>query len=319
MTVATATTGLPGQVARWAVRRMGPAGLAGNSFGCGICAAVWFGAGTRLGMLAGGVALCVSRLLLHLARRAAAREEHGSSPGGVAAGSWLARGGPVAAEFAVYAGLAAGAASAQAPQIWALASGAMILLALRQQAGLCRALTVAGGRVQQPGPDADHPGADPQGADHPGADPQGADPPGADPQGADHPGADHPGADPQGADHPGGGRPPGWLVAGRWLVALPAGARAVLISVAALAWGPRVALTALVGAGAVVVLAGLVRYARQPVAASPSRSAGSAAPAGSISEPPAAPLGSVTELRAVPAGSPSRLAACRDDGLAARW
>ncbi|MDR0345835.1 MAG: DUF5941 domain-containing protein, partial [Nocardiopsaceae bacterium] len=321
MTVAMATAGLPGQVARWAVRRMGPAGLAGNSFGCAICAAVWFGAGTRLGMLAGGVALCASRLLLHLARQAAARDERGSAldlarragardgsgsaldlawragardesgaaPGGAAEGSWLATGGPVTAEFAVYAGLAAGAPAAQSPQIWALASGAMILLALRQLAGLCRALTAAGA------PEQPRPGADPSGADPRGEDPPGADRLGRDRLGGDRLGGDRLGGDRLGGDRLGGDRLGGWLVAGRWLAALPAGVRAVLISVTALAWGPRVALTALVGAGAVVVLAGLVRYARQPAAeaGSPSR------PAGSISEPPIELTGSVSDLPAI--------------------
>jgi len=58
MTVTTAVAVLPRRVASWATRRaLARTSLTGIELGCGLCAAVWFTAGTSLAALAGGAAL----------------------------------------------------------------------------------------------------------------------------------------------------------------------------------------------------------------------------------------------------------------------
>ncbi|MFC4049429.1 DUF5941 domain-containing protein [Actinomadura syzygii] len=98
--------------AEWAARRgLGPDALAATSFAAAGLAAVWFSAGTRGGLLTGGLLLCASVVL-------------GAAPG---AGHEILDAGK---ELAVYAGLAAGGA-ASGEHVWWAATGAAALLSVR--------------------------------------------------------------------------------------------------------------------------------------------------------------------------------------------
>ena len=69
MTVAEAIGVLPRRMSGWAAQAsLAPNSLTGISVSLGVCAAVWFTAGTRWGNLIGAAALCGS----YLAGRAAA-------------------------------------------------------------------------------------------------------------------------------------------------------------------------------------------------------------------------------------------------------
>lgn len=214
MTMTMAVNGLPAGLARWAARRrLTPGALTGIGAACGGCAAAWFTAGTTAGTLAGGAALAAGCLVHGTARRV---RQLAPAPAVIgAAHGWLAAGCALAAELAVYAGLAAGAPASQQRGIWALATAALILLAFRQMAALCQDRP-AGGR-------------------------------------------------------PGQGNSSGLLptaarLAG-WLLALPPPARAALICVSALAWGPRVTFTSLLAAGTVAAVADVARHLTAPAAA----------------------------------------------------
>ena len=146
MTVATAVDVLPRRMAGWAARRsLAPNALTGIALACGLCAAAWFTAGTRLDAVAGGLALCAG----YLARRVRTQLVAAGGGAAVAAAStamsagfegWLASVGAAVGELAVYAGLAAGAWVTQRHGIWLLATEAAIMLSIRQVA-----------RVGQPG------------------------------------------------------------------------------------------------------------------------------------------------------------------------
>src|SRR5580692_3164802 len=135
MTVTTAVVVLPRRVAVWASRRA----LARNSLTGALCAAVWFSAGTPLSALAGGAALAGG----YLARRVGGQLTVGAFDG------WLAGACALAGELAVYAGLAAGAAPGQT-RVWALATAAGVLLAMRKVARLCRPARAAAGPPESP-------------------------------------------------------------------------------------------------------------------------------------------------------------------------
>lgn len=149
LVAALAVAPLAGRLARWAAAR----GLAPNAFtitalALALCAAAWFAAGSRSGLIAGAALLCVALPV----RQARARLPAGS-PVTTPFGGWLyAMSGPTA-EYAVYAGLAvAGAAGAAGKprQAWELATAAVIVLAVRQMTDACYA-SVAGPRPQAPG------------------------------------------------------------------------------------------------------------------------------------------------------------------------
>jgi len=73
MTVAEAVDNLPRRLAGWvAAQSLPPNSMTGISLALGLCAAVWFTAGTRPGNAAGAVALCGSYLVGRSARRLAA-------------------------------------------------------------------------------------------------------------------------------------------------------------------------------------------------------------------------------------------------------
>jgi len=139
---------LAGRIARWAAARaMTPNALTLAALALTLCAAAWFAAATRPGLIA-GAALLVAALPVRQARALL-------PAGGVAAaafGGWLDAVSGAAGEYAVYAALAVGwsASSPRPSQPWEFATAAMILLAARQMTEACHAWT-AGARQEMRG------------------------------------------------------------------------------------------------------------------------------------------------------------------------
>jgi hypothetical protein len=126
---------LASRIARWAAARtLAQTALATAAVALSVCAAAWYAHGTRSSLITGSV-LLVAALPL---RQAAA-----ISPSALA--DWLAAVPGAAAEYAVYAALAASWATARPHQAWVFATTAMVLLAVRQMTGACY-LSVAGTR-----------------------------------------------------------------------------------------------------------------------------------------------------------------------------
>src|SRR5437764_430763 len=129
-----------------AARGLAPNTLAIAAFALTGCAAAWFAAGSRSGLIAGALLLCAALPV---------RQARALLPaGGVAAaafGGWLDAVSGAAGEFAVYAGLAVGWSPARPRQAWELATAAMILLAVRLMADACYASAVPP-RPQMRGP-----------------------------------------------------------------------------------------------------------------------------------------------------------------------
>jgi len=120
-------------IVRWAARRrLSPSAITGMSIGLGVLAAVWFSAGNRVGMILGAALLFAAFLLDHVDGQLARylRSE-------TAFGAWLDAVGGRLAEFAVYAGLAAGAVGSRSPGVWELAVAALVLQSLRDMIGFC--------------------------------------------------------------------------------------------------------------------------------------------------------------------------------------
>ncbi|MFG2089268.1 MULTISPECIES: hypothetical protein [unclassified Spirillospora] len=115
-------------VARWAARRgLTPGAVSAIALAAAALAAVWFSAGTRGGLVAGALLLCVSLVLGHAGRGGADGLRAGrAGPSGGRPAAVLGR----AEEYAVYAGLAAGAA-ASGGGLWWAAIGAAALLSVR--------------------------------------------------------------------------------------------------------------------------------------------------------------------------------------------
>jgi Family of unknown function (DUF5941) len=177
MTVAEVVGVLPRRMSGWAAQApLGPNSLTGISVSLGVCAVVWFTAGTRWGNLIGAVALGGSYLAGRSARGLQDRE-----PGAAAAPAATARATPsgsaawparemvvsplgaavsasrlasvcaVVTECGVCAGLAAGGLAAGGPAagrigMWQLATTAVVLLAVSQLAVACGRRPFAGGR-----------------------------------------------------------------------------------------------------------------------------------------------------------------------------
>lgn len=192
MTVIQAVDRLPRRVAGWAATRaVAPNSMTGISLALGLCAAVWFTAGTRPGNAAGALALGGSYLVGRSARRPPAvgpptSRASSRPPGGLPASeptAWaktlsdsrLARAGATATEFGAYAGLAAGgpiaggifARSMQTAgpmagwsSIWPLAITAVIVVAVSQFAVACGSPTLLG-RPPEAAPGAAPPGGSP--------------------------------------------------------------------------------------------------------------------------------------------------------------
>jgi len=185
MTVAEVVGVLPRRVSGWAAQAsLVPNSLTGISVSLGVCAVVWFTAGTRWGNLIGAVALGGSYLAGRSARglqdpepgaaaapaatagarssSAGARSssaaawparEMAVSPLGAAVSeSRLASACAVVTECGVCAGLAAGGLAAGGPAagrigMWQLATTAVVLLAISQLAVACAGRPAGGGRL----------------------------------------------------------------------------------------------------------------------------------------------------------------------------
>jgi hypothetical protein len=144
---ALAVAPLARRIARSAAGRgLTPNALALAALALTGCAAAWFAAGSRSGLIAGAVLLCAALPV---------RQARGLLPaGGLAADAfsgWLGAMCAAAGEYAVYACLAVGWSSARPQQAWELAIAAMILLAVRQMADACYAST-APARQETRGP-----------------------------------------------------------------------------------------------------------------------------------------------------------------------
>ena len=149
LVAALAVAPLAGRIARSAAGRgLTPNALALVALALTGCAAAWFAAGSRSGLIAGAVLLCAA-----LPVRQARDLLPAGGLAGAAFGGWLNAMSAAAGEYAVYACLAVGWASGQpqqAQQAWKLAIAAMILLAVRQIADACYA-SVAPARPQARG------------------------------------------------------------------------------------------------------------------------------------------------------------------------
>jgi hypothetical protein len=143
MTVPEALDSLPRRLTGWAVDRyLAPIAVSGISLALGLCAAVWFSAGTRPASVSGALALCASYLALRAARGLAGLDAGALVAGTQAAGagarpasagaSSLAELSGTASELAVYAGLAVGGYEAHSPGTWQLAVAAAAVLAVRR-------------------------------------------------------------------------------------------------------------------------------------------------------------------------------------------
>jgi hypothetical protein len=220
------------RVARWApVRGLAPDAFTIAAFALTLCAAAWFAGGSRSSMLAGGALICVA-----LPVRQARGWLAGRSRAATAFGGWLTALTGAAGEYAVYAGLAVGWAGVSPRHAWGYATAAMILLAVRQTADGCYA-AVAGSR---PGPQPARPA--PQGP-RPGPKPT---PPGQ------QTAAQQTAAQQTAAQQTAGTGHRLLRLTGQ-SIALPAAERTLLIAVTAAIWGPRIALAALIGWGAVAL------------------------------------------------------------------
>ena len=147
LVAALAVAPLASRIARWASGRgLTPNTLALVALALTGCAAAWFAAGSRSGLIAGAVLLCAALPV---------RQARGLLPAGglarAAFGGWLDAMTAAAGEYAVYACLAVGWSSARPSQAWELATAAMILLAVRQTADACYA-SAALSRQEMRGP-----------------------------------------------------------------------------------------------------------------------------------------------------------------------
>jgi len=138
MSAPGALDSLPRRFTGWAVNRyLAPASVTGISLALGLCAAVWFSAGTTPASVSGALALCGSYLAWRAAWRLA-DPASGAMPRSASAGAGsLAELGGTAAELAVYAGLAAGGYQAHQDGTWQLAVAAAIVLAVRRTLVAC--------------------------------------------------------------------------------------------------------------------------------------------------------------------------------------
>jgi len=143
MTVAEAVDGLPRRMTTWSAALSPPPNSAtAISVALGLCAAVWFSAGTRPGNVVGALALCGSYLSGRSARRLGRPAPGGAAATPAVSAGRLARACAVVTGCGVYAGLAAGslaAGSLAASRIggWQLATTVVVLVAVSQLARAC--------------------------------------------------------------------------------------------------------------------------------------------------------------------------------------
>jgi hypothetical protein len=124
---------------RWARQRaLGLTSASGISVALACCAAIWFSAGTTLGVVRGVAALWASYVVLAAGRRIVGQ------PAGLAAdrhrvgpAAWLAALGSALAETIVYLGLVLGAATAHWPGTWKLGVAVLGLVTVRNAMTAC--------------------------------------------------------------------------------------------------------------------------------------------------------------------------------------
>ncbi len=123
----------------WARRRsLGLTSACGISVALACCAAVWFSAGTSLGVVRGVIALWTGYLVLAGGQRIA---ERGAGPAAahrrVGPAIWLAALGSALAETIVYLGLVIGATAEHSPGTWKLGVTVVGLVAVRNVMTVC--------------------------------------------------------------------------------------------------------------------------------------------------------------------------------------
>ncbi|MGH3276392.1 MAG: DUF5941 domain-containing protein [Streptosporangiaceae bacterium] len=138
-TVAATVDDLYNRTADWAERQsLAPASGAGISLTLGICAAGWFTAGTRTGNLYGALAIGVGYLVALAAREfLAPAQAMPSDLGGSARAAWLTMLGTRLSEYAVYVGLAIGAAAGGWHGVWPLTIAVLGLAAICDTMAVC--------------------------------------------------------------------------------------------------------------------------------------------------------------------------------------
>jgi hypothetical protein len=145
VSVPGALDSLPRRFTGWALSRyLAPAAVTGISLALGVCAAVWFSAGTRPDSVSGALALCASYLASRAAGRLADPAVGAVSRSASAGAGSLAELSGTAAELAVYAGLAVGGYEAHQDGTWQLAVAATIVLAVRRTLVACSIPAPAG-------------------------------------------------------------------------------------------------------------------------------------------------------------------------------
>jgi hypothetical protein len=127
MAATAAVAALPERAIGWARRRrVAPNSAAGISLLLGLCAAVWFSAGTENGNIIGAVALCGCYLAARAAGRLA-RLAGQTAPADRLGGIYS-----IISEAAVLGGLALGGQAAGPGRLWPAAVAVLILVAVRE-------------------------------------------------------------------------------------------------------------------------------------------------------------------------------------------
>jgi hypothetical protein len=135
MTVSTLTRPLT----RWAERRcLSPVSMTGISLTLSACAAGWLSAGTETDSIVGGLVLSVGYLAWRGARQLATLKVGVTAESADRTAAALIRISGTASACVVYAGLAAGGLEARLDGTWELATAAMIVMAARELADVCR-------------------------------------------------------------------------------------------------------------------------------------------------------------------------------------
>jgi len=158
--LASAVAGLHRRISAWpAVRSLAPTSLSGVGLVLGICAAVWFTAGTRPGNLKGALALGGGYLAALAARELA--DQVGGRAARAVRSRWLAVLATRLSGSAVLAGLAIGAIAQGWTAIWPLTIAVLGLVAIRDTMTACgRPTRPDASRSDASRPDAEGDGAE---------------------------------------------------------------------------------------------------------------------------------------------------------------
>ena len=226
--VAVAVVGLHRRISDWpAARSLAPTSLSGVGLVLGICAAVWFTAGTGPDNLKGALAIGAGYLAALVARELA--DQAGGRVARAVRSRWLAVLATRLSASAVYAGLAVGAIAQGWTGVWPLAVAVLGLVAIRDTMTACGRPV----RSDSAGP----------------AEPRAADPRAA--AAGDGPA--------EGGPVPGGAALGGLVRrAIGTVLAMPLGGRVLLVAVAAPVWGARASLLGLLDWAIVAIAYGIV-------------------------------------------------------------